>query len=530
MRCLAYMPHLRGFEVEVVRVDVEAVELRVVAVQPEAACPVCGRPSSSVHSRYERHVADLCWSRARVLLHVAARRFRCVFTDCPRRIFCERLPSLVAVYARRSGLLTALLQAVGLALGGRPGARLVGRLHLRASRMTLLRLVRQAPEPPAARTPRVLGVDEWSHRRGRQYGLILVDQERHRPIDLLTDASARTLATWLREHPGVEVVSRDRGGPLADGARQGAPGAVQVADRFHLLQNLGRVAERVVRRHATLVGRLPAPHVASLPTTLLRPDRQASRDRTRQALQDLLTAIQHLKASGATISSTARALHVNWKTVHKYWSTTEAAERRYTARPSSSLAPYEGYLQERWRQGARKALPLWRELVQRGYPGKYQNVARYMAALKRLARGDQPQPVPSAGLSVRHAVAIALRRPERRTPAEQRTLTSVEALHPELQQVLSALGGFAALLRARPVQPAAELNAWEAQALAVGVPEVTAFITKLEQDRDAVVTGLSLPYSQGQTEGQITRLKALKRAMFGRANFDLLRKRFLAAT
>ena len=229
------MPHLRGFEVEVLHVDAAAVELRVVAVQPQAACPVCAQPSSLVHSRYERRVADVCWSNARVLLRVLARRFRCVFAGCPRRIFCERLPSLVAVYARRSGPLTALLQAVGLALGGRPGTRLVGHLNLDASRMTLLRLVRRAPDPPPARPPRVLGVDEWSHRRGRQYGLILVDQERHRPIDLLPEASAGVLATWLREHPGVEVVSRDRGGPLADGARRGAPGMIQVADRFHLL-------------------------------------------------------------------------------------------------------------------------------------------------------------------------------------------------------------------------------------------------------------------------------------------------------
>src|ERR671932_1244399 len=142
------MPHLRGFEVHVLRVDAQAVELRVVAVRPEAPCPGCGRPSSSVHSRYERRVADLCWSQARVLLRVLARRFRCVFPGCPRRIFCERLPALVAVYARRTVVLAALLQAVGLALGGRPGARLVGRLHLSTSRMTLLRLVRKAPATP----------------------------------------------------------------------------------------------------------------------------------------------------------------------------------------------------------------------------------------------------------------------------------------------------------------------------------------------------------------------------------------------
>jgi transposase len=269
--------------------------------------------------------------------------------------------------------------------------------------------------------------------------------------------------------------------------------------------------------------------VATLPTILLRPDRQASRDRTREALQDLLTAIQQLKANGASISSTARALHLNWKTVHKYWSTTEAAERRYMVRPVGSLTPYEGYLQERWHQGARQALPLWRELVKRGYPGEYRSVARYIAALKRLGRSDQDKVLPRTGLSVRHAVAVALQRPDRRSASERQTLLAIHALHPELHQVLTALEGFAALLRERPVRAAAELNAWEAKALTASAPELTAFITKLEQDRDAVVAGLSLPFSQGQTEGQITRLKALKRAMFGRANFDLLRKRFLVA-
>ena len=167
--------------------------------------------------------------------------------------------------------------------------------------------------------------------------------------------------------------------------------------------------------------------------------------------------------------------------------------------------------------------------MQRGYPGQYQNVARYIAALKRFARLGQDLPTPTARLSVHQAVAIALRRPDRRSAAERQTLEAVEALHPELRQVLSLLERFAALLRQRPVQPTAQLTAWEAEALAVGTPEVTAFIAKLEQDRDAVVAALALPYSQGQTEGQITRLKALKRAMFGRANFDLLRKRFLVA-
>ena len=528
MRDLAFLPHLEGFAVEPLHVDAERVELRVVPTEVRAPCPLCGCVSARVHSRYERSVADLPWSRARVVLRVQARRFRCLVAECPRRIFCERLPTVAAVYARRTPWLAILLCAVGIALGGRPAARLVGDLHLGASRMTLLRLVRRAPEPPPGRTPRMLSVDEWSYRRGRRYGTILVDLERRRPVDLLPDASTATLTAWLRAHPGIRVVSRDRSGPFAEATRQAAPSAIQVADRFHLLRNLGRVAERVARRHATLIGRLPAPGMASLPTTLLRPDRQVSRDRTRHALQEQLAAIQDLKARGASIAGAGRALGMNWKTAHKYWAVTQAPERRYTGRRASILAPYEGYLQERWRQGERNALGLWREIRQRGYPGAYQNVARYVAALKRLARAGHSGPVPRAALTVRHAVALALRRPDLRTPAEARTLACVKALDPELDRVLGLLEEFAALLRSRPLpDPAKHLDRWEAGARAAGAPELTAFVTKLEQDRAAVEAALVLPYSQGQTEGQITRLKALKRAMFGRANFDLLRKRFL---
>jgi transposase len=529
MHDLAFAPHLADFEVYPLSIAADRVELRVIAVQPQAACPVCHELSSRVHSRYERCVADLPWNRARVLFRVQARRFRCLVAGCTRRIFCERLPALVAVYARRTAGLTALWQAVGLALGGRPGGRLVGQFFPITSRTTLLRLVRRVPDPPPARRVQVLSVDEWSYRRGRQYGMILVDLERHLAIDLLPDASAATLARWLREHPSVQVLSRDRSGPFAEGGRQGAPQAVQVADRFHLLRNCGRMTERIARRHATLIGRLPAPRPAGLPTTLLRPDRQGSRGRTRQALQARVAAIQTLKQRGATRASAARALQMNRKTVLKYWATTEAPERRYTVRPSSALNPYEGYLQERWRQGEHNARELWRAIRQQGYPGQYQNVARYIAALKRLGHKDRSSPVPTSGLTVPCTVAVALRHPDRRTAEEQRALEDSKALHPELHQALSLLEQFAALLRQSPgPRPAERLDAWEGQARTVGAPEIGAFIAKLEQDRSAVEAALSLPYSQGQTEGQITRLKALKRAMFGRANFDLLRKRFLA--
>lgn len=527
MHSSAFLPHLKGFDIASVHVAEDQVDVEVVAVRPQARCPLCRQWSTRVHSRYRRTVADLPWSGLHVTLSVLARRFRCRAEECPRRIFCERLPDLVAAYARRTFQLAAALAAVGFALGGRPGTRLARKLHLPTSRMTLLRLVRATPDPAPPAT-RILGVDEWAFRRGRRFGTILVDLERHCPVDLLPEATAASLATWLRQRSGVEVISRDRGGAFADGARQGAPEATQVADRFHLLKNLGEAVERVLRRHADLLRCVPAPGAGLVPTEVLRPDRRASRERTRREMHHRFAVIRRSKARGMSIAATARALGLHRHTVEKYWALEKPPERRYTQRRASALAPFEAYLQERWRQGQPKARGLWKEIVAQGYAGAYENVARYVAALKHLERsGEAPPPT---GLTPRQAVALTLLRPRDKTPAEQQAVANVKALHPALGDAIRLLERFARLIRHRTdIRSPEDLDRWMIDAAEAAHPELTAFVVKLKQDRDAVRAAFELPYSQGQTEGQITRLKALKRAMYGRANFDLLRKRFLVA-
>src|SRR5467141_4791790 len=224
------------------------ITLRVRATPTSAPCPLCATPARCIHSDYERTLADVPWAQYRVRLQLRVRKWFCRNRSCPRRICTERLPTLAAPWARRTLRFAQRLVALGVALGGKAGVRLGHAWDLRVSRNTLLRLLRRQPEPDAP-TPRVLGVDDWALRKGPTYGTLLVDLERRQPIALLPDRTAAPVAQWLREHPGVEVIARDRSSAYAEGARHGAPAATQVADRFHLFQNLREALDQVFTTH-----------------------------------------------------------------------------------------------------------------------------------------------------------------------------------------------------------------------------------------------------------------------------------------
>jgi transposase len=412
-----------------VRADEDAITLIARASPRAARCPVCGKRSARrVHSRYTRTLADLPWQGIPVTVRLHVRRFFCDEGACDRAIFAERSSGVVAHYARRTERLDGWFTHVSFALGGEAGSRLLKDLGVVVSGDTLLNHIRSS-RLMSPKTPRILSVDDFAFLRGTRYGTVLVDLERHALVDVLPDRSADTFARWLGKHPGVEVVSRDRGGEYAEAARRAAPRAVQVADRFHLLKNLRDVVSRVFRRHADVLDLVPSPanHLQRL--TNLRLDRKSSKERANEQTRKLFESIHALSKKGMKNARVARELGVHRHTVEKYLAFEVPPVRRHFMKKVSDLAPYEDYILGRWEQGCRNATRIWREISEQGYPGAYQNVVRITRYLKEQERLGKPMPVRPPGISANHAAGILVKRPQNRSEEEIRTLRRLKKGH-----------------------------------------------------------------------------------------------------
>src|SRR5712692_9108075 len=234
-----------GIAVTSVYPSASELVIGVACLAPSMSCPACHQPSDRIHGHYQRTVADLPCAGRNVLLMLTVRKFVCSTPTCPHKIFTERLPGLVESYGRMTRRLIALLQALGLGAGGQLGTRQADRSGIATTPSTLLRHVMQLPTP-LTRAVRVLGVDDFAWKKRFTYGTILVDLERRKIIDVLADRESTTVEAWLRAHPEVDIVSRDRGKEFAKAARLGAPEARQVVDRFHVVKNLSEVIREIL--------------------------------------------------------------------------------------------------------------------------------------------------------------------------------------------------------------------------------------------------------------------------------------------
>jgi transposase len=521
-------PHLAGLDL--VQVEDLGGGVRVTARTRTVslACRGCGVVSARVHDRYWRRLADLACGGRPVQVVLAACRFRCGNPACPVATFAEQVPRLTGWYQRRTVQLRGLLEKAALALAGRAGSRLAAAAGMAVSRFTLIRLVRALPDPqyePVA----VLGVDDVATRKGHTYATVLMDMDTHRLIDMLPDREADTFADWLRAHPGTEVICRDRGGAYARAAREATPAAVQVADRFHLWQDLAEAVEKAVA--AALAALDPPPGGSPDPAA---PEPDGFRDitgRERKLVarhRERYAAVQALRADGCTIPQIARRLGLGRNTAARFAHAASIDEVLVNAtRRPSILDPFKPYLNDRWNQGISCAATLHAEIRARGWTGEIKAVERYLRqfrtadgrdrhAPRRTAPDTPPPPRP------RQVTRWLMTHPDHLASGDAASLAQLLDASPALAAAAAHVRAFASMMTRR--QGLLALEDWLTAVEAGDQPALHSFAHGIRRDQQAVTAGLALPYSSGALEGKNCKIKYLKRLMYGRANFDLLRK------
>jgi transposase len=582
------LPLPEGMVIEEIQITETGLVIEVVATSLTSYCPLCSHPSSSLHCHYQRTVRDVPCAGRSVQLLLTVRKFSCRNPDCSRKVFAERLPDLVKPWARCSSRLLEELKAIGLSASAEVSERLAPQLGMQVKAPTLLRYLRTIPDPPRTDVTS-LGLDDFALRRGDTYGTILVNAETGKPLDLLPDRTAEAVIPWLALHPEIQVVSRDRASGFADAVSRALPHATQVADRYHLLQNLREHLQRVFDRKRTclpLIEDTPvqkdqANHAGTADQVsnqqegeiggddLKHPEKTAGQaseqeqdllkmqidqqaelacltyaERKKKISRDKRVAryeeIQTLHQEGMSQRAIARALHLSRKTVKLFVSASMFPERAegtgLRALGKSKLDRYLPYLRERWEAGAHKGSQLFGEIKERGYTGSASLLNKLLFQWRaelppKRRQGSPPKQRIFARkgqrrLSSRAASFLMILPKDQMTTKEQQQIKHICQADADLCTLYLLSQEFVALLKERRAQA---LDNWLQRAKESHISELTSFARGISRDYAAVYAACSRPESNGVTEGHVNRLKFLKRQMFGRAHLDLLRIKVLHA-
>jgi transposase len=532
--------------------DGSTLTLGIATTNPIASCPACGGESRRVHSRYSRHLADEPAFGRRVRLGMTVRRFFCSDPACPRRIFVEPLGGLAARHARTTTRLAQAHRAIGLALGGEAGSRLAETTAMPTSPDTLLRRVKRAGTRSSP-SPRLIGIDDWAWLKGQRYGTIVVDLETGEVIDLLPDRDATTVKVWLAAHPGVELVSRDRSSAYAQAATEAASKAQQVADRWHLLKNVREAVERLFERHLTVIADAlkpadPDPRSGADAPPGGPPDAATTGEQTPQqwpasptpassrhevALAkrgrrvERFERVHELHRQGTPIRQIARDLHMSRRAVRSYLRRERCPDWRPGRATRSRMDEHREWVDARVAEGRINASELHRELASRGVRLSYATARRYLTQRPGRAGMTRPRvnaakPKPPPPPSPRQLSFDWVRRPEKRTVEAQARLGKIRAASPDLTIALGLADEFTSLIRK---QSSVTLVQWLARAEVSPCPDLRNFAEGIRRDESAVNAAVTLPWSNGPVEGHVNRLKTIKRQMYGRAGFSLLKAR-----
>jgi transposase len=484
-----------------------------------AACPDCGRPSTARHSSYVRHLTDLPMQGLAVKIKLRVGRWRCRNSNCTRKIFTERVPTVAAPHRQRTERMESIVHVVGRSLGGRPAERLMRRLGMAVSNDTTLRHLKRGAPVSCDKKLRVVGIDDWAWKKGQNYGTILVDLERHTVADLLPERSAQQVENWFKQHPGVEIVSRDRFGLYAKAAQRGAPQALQVADRFHLLVNLQEAAEHELSRQRRLLFYVdpsrPKPTAKAPLPTRLPPQPNAERAaqyhdvvaERRAVQQALFEKVHHLRHTGMNGSQIVRETGISRKRVDKWLRLAELPERNKMEPKMNSPAFFRDYLARRWAAGCHHVKTLLAELRTRGYTGCFSVLARFLSGWRspgqgalrtseqRTAASETHSLFVGHHVSSRVAAALLLKPRPLLTPAQAHKVDALKKSCPAFALMRSLAMQFRGILRSRSVKGLIE---WIAKAKNCGIYSFKRFAKTLRRDWHAVQNSLKESLGVGE--------------------------------
>ncbi|GHO63934.1 transposase [Ktedonobacter sp. SOSP1-52] len=527
------LPLPQGMHIEHIQTSENEVQITVIATHPTSCCPLCGHPSCFVHSRYRRRVRDVPCGGRRVQLVLCVRKFFCRNPLCERKVFTERLPELVRPWAQMTIRYFEQITSIGLATCGKGGTRLAARLGIQTTRQSILRHIMALPEG-VPESVLYLGIDDFSFRRGCRFGTILVNLETRRVVDLLPDRKADTSATWMRHHPDLMAVSRDRGGDYAAAATASAPQAIQCADRFHVMKNLGEALEGLLARHFAAhrtrvvqeLRAIPLPTAQGKGPPKLSPKQAAVSQAKREERLAQYKHVVALRQQGFSQTAIASQVGIGHATVSRWLSSDTFPEQKPRQR-LTRLDPYLKAVAERWEAGCHNIAQLHRELVAAGhtltYRSVYRQLVRYLPEGRKTAAS--PDQLPCPPVLARQAVFLFLRRTFELS-TEEETLALLRSLHAEMDQAYDLVQQFTQMLRERR---GTHLDTWLAQVNQSNIPELRSFAAGVEKDKEAVRAGLTWWINNGMVEGHVAKLKLIKRSMYGRAGFPLLRQRVLHA-
>lgn len=535
-----FLPLPDGLEITSISATEQELQVRVTSNRMSSLCPLCSTPSSAIHSYYRRKPLELPCTGKSVRVLLSVKKFFCRVASCPRKVFTERLPELIEPSSRLTTRLRTMVQAICAAFNAKGGTRLGAQLGIHVSRMTFLHSLHLLPTPRVGNV-KAVGIDDFAWKRGKRYGTVIIDLETHRLLDLLPDREAESVKQWLAAHPEIEIVSRDRAGAYADGAAQGAPQALQIADRWHICKNLGDAVEVYLVRKKIQLPPLP-------------PDETATQERNREAppspepapllfsrasqekkarKQYVVDQVKTMYDEGNSIHTIAAELNLARNTVRRYLRLEEPAQPKTRPRKPNLLDPYYDYLCERCKEGCSNASQLFRELQEKGYRGGKITVRNFVARLRKGLSGVARPPKHAknaasvATLSPRELRWLISKQEKDLTAEEKHDLERLLESSQEIKHLYQIMQSFLHMLRER--QPEL-LNGWMKEARESGIKELGSFVAGIERDYDAVRAGLTFPWSQGPVEGTVNKIKTHKRLMYGRASFTLLRQKLLHLT